>query len=199
MVEVNVLEAAITGAITLCFAALGSLVLWLTVGRSMIIKYAGRSLWSKIADLGEHPESEENVALARVLGTQVAYMMRSFEADLQTPEGREKYAPIFDFVYQFVTQSIYGTWGQIMKKLHEQGEEIGSGINVPGFDVGALPAGALKIADAVMPKKLKEAGVGVGDLIKLASMFGKFSGGNGGSSPDHYSAGHNGGKYGGQM
>lgn len=182
MVQVDVVSAVIEGLITLGIAALGSVIIWLTIGKNLIIKHGGKFFWKKLEELGESPESPDNVKLARVLGTQVAYMMDSFAVDMQTEEGRKKYAPIFEVMLGVIQSSIYGTWGNIVKKLQAEGGEIAEGL--PGGMMADVPDIALKLGEIAIPKKLKDAGVGVGDLVKVASWISGFTGrGNGGSTP----------------
>ena len=197
MAEINLLYEAIRLLMTLGAAALGSIVIWRWIGPKIVKKWGSDRILAWMRDLGTpgKEESEENKLLHQAVQTQIGHVLMDVLLDLETPEGRQKYHPFAKHLYSVVQASVFGTWGQIVKGLQEQGAGIGGEGGLPGFT--NMPPAILAIAEKALPgvdlKQMAQA------LSWLNSQSGK--GGNGGeggfASPNSTSASRTGA--GGQM
>lgn len=184
LVEIDFVQAFVQGVMTLVLAAAGSLILWRVYGTRIVskavVKHGADGLMNALEKMAADPENPTNEKLARAVGVQMAYMIRSIGSDLQSEEGREKYAPIFEFVWTFIQSSIYGTLGQIYKNLQKEGRALGDGA------IGDIPPEAAGFLNHVLPKGLRDQGLDAGQLLKLASwVLPKLqsSGGSNGGAP----------------
>lgn len=178
-----VLTGIVQGVITLILAATGSVILWRFYGKRIVAKavtkHGSDALWSALEDMSKDPHHENHERLARFVGTQFAWLMDSVVTDLQSDDGRQKYAPILDFTWSFIQASIYGAIGNFIKKAQTEGAAMGDLAEL------AIPDTVKGLANKFMPKRFKDMDLNVGDLITAAQWASKFLGkGNGGSSPD---------------
>ena len=193
-------EAVLQGLITLGLAALGSLMLWRIYGKRIVAKavtkHGSDALWDALEDMSKDPQHPSHRRIATFMGTQFAWLLDSIAVDLQSEEGREKYAPIFDFLWKFISASIYGSIGSFIKKAQTEGAAIGDMAQLE------MPPVVTGLAQKFMPKRFKDADLDVGDLISAARWASQFLGskGNGGSptasspfgSQGHHFSGGNG-------
>ena len=134
MPEINLLYEVVRLLATLGCAAIGSLVLWKVYGPRIIKKFGSDRIIGWLKALGDDPESEDNVALQKAAGVQVAYMMANVLQDLQTPDGRQKYHPFAKALHSVVQASICGTWGNIVRTMQEEGHDITGGDPLSSFN-----------------------------------------------------------------
>ena len=195
----TVLAGILQGIITLGLAAMGSLILWRFYGKRIVAKAVTRhgsdALWDALEDMSKDPRHPNHQRLARFMGTQFAWLMESVAIDMETEEGRQKYAPIFKIGWDFIQASIYGAIGNFIKKAQEDGMEMGS---IGSMADMAIPDSVKGLANHLMPKRMREAGLELPDLIEAGQFISRFLGrGNGGTgSPSQSPAqGHAGGPY----
>ena len=174
MTQVDLLYEAIRLLLTLGAAAVGSIIIWKTFGPGIVRRNGADKIKQWFAQLGDDPESEENKQIAKAIGVQTAYAMLNVYQDLETPEGRKKYHPIAHAIFNVVSSSMFGTWGQIVKSMQEEGADITGGNPLSAFNnLPPMVTGAFQ--KAFPGVDLKEV---VGVMQWLGSQSGK--GGNGG-------------------
>ena len=171
----NIVVAGILqGLITLGLAALGSLILWRFYGKRIVAKAVTRhgsdALWNALEEMAENPHHPHHKRLAEFVGTQFAWLMDSVATDMETEEGRSKYAPMFKFGWEFIQASIYGALGNFIKKAQDEGAGIGNLADM------AIPDSVKGLANHFMPKRRRDAGLDVGDLVEGFSFISRFLG-----------------------
>ena len=175
MAEINLLYEAVRLLMTLGAAALGSIVIWKLLGPRIVKKWGSDRIFAWMKSLGDdgQEESEENKLLHRAVQTQVGHLFMDILTDLETPEGRQKYAPFVKHLYSVVQASVFGTWGQIVKGMQEEGNEITGGNPLAAFN--NMPSSVAAIAGKVFP------GVDIKDMVGVMQWLGSQSGkgGNG--------------------
>ena len=174
MPEINLLYEAIRLLLTLGAAALGSVLIWKLLGPGIVRRNGADKIKQWFAQLGDDPESEENKQIAKAIGVQAAYQLLNVMQDLETPEGRQKYHPFAKALYSVVQASIGGTWGNIIKTMQEQGQDITGGDPLSAFN--NMPPMITAFAEKAFP------GVDVGQMVGVLKWLGSQSGkgGNGG-------------------
>lgn len=178
------LQGLVQGAITLVLAAIGSFILWRFYGKRIVAKavtkHGSDALWDALEDMSKDPQHPNHQRLARFVGTQFAWLMESISIDMESEEGRQKFAPVLSFMWEFIQASIYGAIGNFIKKAQTEGAEIGDLANL------AVPDTVKGLANKFMPKRFKDMDLDIGDLITAAQWASQFLGkgsGNGGASP----------------
>ena len=191
-----VLQGLLQGIITLGLAALGSLILWRFYGKRIVAKAVAKhgsdALWAALEEMAEDPHHPNNKRLAQFGGVQFAWLLESIAIDMESEDGRQKYGPIFKVAWDFIQASIYGAIGNFIKKAQTEGAEMGNLANL------AIPDSVKGLANHLMPKRMRDAGIELPDLIEVGQFVSRFMGrGNGGpaSPPGTESHGHRSGPY----
>lgn len=177
----TVLQGVLQGMITLGLAALGSLLLWRFYGRRIVAKavtqHGSDALWDALEDMSKDPKHPNHERLAKFMGTQFAWLMESVAIDMESEQGRQKYAPIFKIGWDFIQASIYGAIGNFLKKAKDEGSGLGNLADL------AIPDTVKGLANHFMPKRMRDANLDVSDLIEAGQFASRFLGcGNGGSA-----------------
>jgi len=179
-------QALLTMGLGALGALMGALILWKLyalpkISRWIIEQGSGRiKAW--MAAVIKDPEGEEAQQIGRITGVAFSYALQGLEELASTKEGRERLAPLMEMVQAHIQQSIFATWGHILNKLKETGE------GVPGMDAFSIPPEILGMGEKMLPKGLKDAGIGVSQLVKLAGFLSRY-GGNGSSASPSSGAG----------
>lgn len=160
---------ALLGAILLWkFWALPKISHWITSEGSTKLKE-----W--LASVVEDPEGESAKEIGKLTGVVMAYGLQGMQELFSTKEGRERLAPIMEVIQEHIQQSIFATWGHILGRLKNAGESI------PGMDASMIPPELLGLGEKIMPKGFRDAGIGLPQMLNLASFLTKFKiGGNAG-------------------
>ena len=174
MAEINLLYEAIRLLSTLGAAALGSIIIWKMLGPGIVRRNGADKIKEWFATLGDDPESEENKQIAKAIGVQTAYAMLNVYQDLETPEGRKKYHPLALAIFNVVSSSMFGTWGQIVKSMQEDGANITGGNPLAAFN--NLPPMVAGIAQKAFP------GVDLKEIMGVVQWLGSQSGKGGNGS-----------------
>lgn len=145
-------------------AGFGSFVLWKFYGKRLLIEYGAQQVWTKLEDMITHPDSPDAQRFGRAVGLAMAYAFKGLNEMIQTPEGREQLKPIYTSMFELVRQSIFGTYGSIMKDLKTKGES--------GSPIGNLPPEILGMGQKLFP------GIDLQQAMGLLSFVQRFSGGN---------------------
>lgn len=158
-------------------ALLGALFLWKLYALPKISKWiieqgSGR-LKAWMAAVLDDPEGDEAQQVGKLTGVAFSYALQGLDELVSTKEGRERIAPFMEMVQQHIEQSIFATWGHILQKLKDSGD------GMPGMAGTGIPSEMLGLGDKLLPKALKDNGIGIPQIMKIAGMLGMFNGGNG--------------------
>lgn len=170
------LQALLTMGLGAFGALMGAIVLWkfwaLPKISSWITNEGSTKLRAWMEKVVEDPEGDEAQQIGRLTGVAFSYAIQGLEELASTKEGRERLGPLMEMVQEHIQQSIFATWGHILRKLQESGQGMGG----EGFGV---PDELMGIGEKLLPKGFKDAGIGLPQVLKIASFLGRFKGGNG--------------------
>jgi len=174
------LQALITMGLGALGALFGALILWKLYALPKISKWiieqgSGR-LKAWMAAVVEDPQGDEAQQIGRLTGVAFSYALQGLEELASTKEGRERIAPLMQMINEHIQQSIFATWGHILNRLKEAGEGVGG-------DGMGIPAELLGLGDKLIPKGIKDAGIGLPQILKLADLLGKFKGNGSSGQP----------------
>jgi len=170
------IQALLTMGLGALGALFGALILWKLyalpkISRWIIEQGSGR-LKAWMAAVVDDPQGDEAQQIGKLTGVAFSYALQGLEELAMTEEGRSRIKPLMEMLQEHIQQSIFATWGHILNKLRESGE------GMPGIE-GLDPA-LLGLGEKLIPKKLRDSGVGVPELLKLAGLLSHFkSPGNG--------------------
>lgn len=175
MLDIDLLRGAIDMLLGGLGALIGAFLLWKLYALPKINRWVfdqgSAKLKTWIEDVIEHPDQEGGQQIGRLAGVAFAYILQGVAEDLQSKEGRERWAPIIETIEQHIRQSIFATYGHLLNKLTQEGEGTGlpGALNVPPFIAG--------MAQKMMP------GVDPGQLLQLVQWLSRMSGGAPGGGP----------------
>ena len=177
------LDSLIDTLLTLALGALGALggalILWKLYALPKINRWIIEQGSAKIREwmhaVVEDPAGEQAQQVGKLTGVAFSYALQGFEELVSTKDGRERLAPFLDVIQTHITQSIFASWGHILNKLREEGGAMNLG------ETG-IPPEFLAFGDKLLPKKITEAGIGVKDILGMASWLSQFKGNGSGQS-----------------
>ena len=173
-------------------ALIGALILWKLYALPKINRWIIEQGSAKIREwmnaVVEDPEGIQAQQVGKLTGVAFAYGLQGLEQLVSTKEGRERLGPFLEIIQTHIEQSIFATWGHILNKLKEKGADM-------GMDASGIPPELLGIGETLIPKKFKEAGIGVPQIMNIAGWLSQFkgngSGASGGVSPARGSGSYN--------
>ena len=156
-------------------ALFGAIVLWkfwaLPKISNWITNEGSSKLRAWVEKVIDQPDGEEAQQIGRLTGVAFSYAIQGLEELAGTKEGRERLKPLLEVVQEHIQHSIFATWGHILNRLKEGGEDM------PGLPGLELPPEIMGMAGKMFP------GVDMGQILGLMKFLGKFSGnGSGGAS-----------------
>ena len=177
MLEQALWEGLVTGAIALTILLIGSVLMWLTLGKYMITNYASKKLESSLKDAYENPEGENGQMVANLSQLGLVAALKSLSElipeDPNTP-AHPMVNSMFRRFEEHIFKGIMGAFGRQMKKMHETG---GAGATPGGINPMALLGGLTG------GKGGSDQMGGLGNIMGLLQMFGGMQGQGGGNTP----------------
>lgn len=151
-------------------ALLAAFLLWkgyaLPKINKWILEEGSTKMRAWITNVIEHPDGEDGQQIGRLSGVAFAYIMQGIMNDLSTKEGRERWTPIFEAAQTHIQQSIFATFGHLLQKYSDSGDQSGlpQALDLPPFVAG--------IASKLMP------GVDPKQLLQMLSWLSRLQGGS---------------------
>jgi hypothetical protein len=174
MLEQALWEGLITGAIALVILLVGSVLMWLTLGKYMITNYASKKLESSLQDAYENPEGENGQMVANLSQLALVAALKSLSELIPEDPNQPAHPMVNSFFRRaedHIFKGIMGAFGRQMKKMQEGGAGAPAGLNPAGL-MGML-GGAKGGSDSMGS---------LGSIMSLMQMFAGMQGG-GSSQP----------------
>jgi len=170
MITDALLEGLITGGIALIILLIGSVLMWLTLGKYMITNYATKKFESALVDAYENPEGEYGQMVSNLSQLGLVAALKSLSElipeDPNTP-AHPMVNSMFRRLEDHIFKGIMGGIGRQIKKGQAGGPDGTPALNPAGL-LGMLSGGTGKGSDAMG---------GLGNIMSLMQMFSGLQGG----------------------
>jgi len=170
MITDALLEGLITGGLALIILFVGSVIMWLTLGKYMITNYATKKFESALVDAYENPEGEYGQMVANLSQLGLVAALKSLSELIPEDPNMPAHPMVNSFFRRaedHIFKGIMGAFGRQMKKMSEGGAGATPGGN-PLAMLGMLGGGG----------KGTDQGAGLGNIFSLLQMFQGMQGGN---------------------
>lgn len=178
MYENAILEGLISGGIATCLLIIGSLVMWLTVGKHIIKTQATKQLLEGLQDAYENPEGEYGQMVSNLAQLGLVAALKSL-SELIPEDPNAPAHPMVNSMFrrfeEHIFKGIMASFGRRMQQMQKDG--------APGAPAGMNPAGLMGMLGGLGGKGGAGAMGGLGDLMGLLQMFQGATGQGGGNTP----------------
>ena len=178
MLESALLEGLVTGAIALTILLIGSVLMWLTLGKYMIKTYATKQLMEGLEDAYENPEGEYGQMVSNLAQLGLVAALKSLSELIPEDPNTPAHPMVNSMFRRFedhIFKGIMASFGRRMKTMQEGG--------APGAPAGMNPAGLMGMLGGLGGLGGKGGAGAMGGLGDIMGLLQMFQGQGGGDTP----------------